>query len=67
MGLFFFLNYTGLHHSMGFSLVVASGSYSLVAMQGMFIAVTHFDFWPQGMWDPSSLTSDQSHTLCTER
>ena len=24
-------------------------------------------FWPQGMWDPSSLTRDRTHTPCTGR
>ena len=45
VGLLVFLNYIGLHHSTGFSLVVASGGNSLMAMQGMFMAVTYFGFF----------------------
>ena len=36
---FFFLAVLGLHCCMGFSLVVASGGYSLVAVHGLITAV----------------------------
>ena len=29
-----------------------------------FLQFYVWNFWPQGMWDPSSPTRDQTHTLC---
>ena len=45
--LFIFLHVLGLRCCMGFSLVAASGGYSLVAMHRLLIAVASLVVWQE--------------------